>query len=112
MAREKKAVGLSELRLIRKVGFDCIPSNRAKLLCLLALRYPEKITNQEAAEACKLSRSAIYYWLDDLNKLDLVRKITTATSRDHSWSRYGWVLHKRYGRLLRLILGLKKKEIK
>ncbi len=110
MAREKACAGLSELRLIRKIGFDCIPSNRAKLLRLLALRFPDKISNQEAADACKLSRSAVYYWLDDLHKLDLVKKITIAGGSGHGWSRYTWVLRKHYGQLLRRILGLKRKR--
>lgn len=110
MAREKDVVGLSELRLIRKIGFDCIPGNRAKLLRLLAQRYPEKIKNQEAADACKLSRSAVYYWLDDLHKLDIVKKVTIAGGGGHGWARYSWILQKKYARLLRRILGLQSKK--
>lgn len=107
MAHEKNVVGLEELRLIRKVGFDCIPGNRATLLRILAQRYPEKITNHEAADVCKISRSAAFYWLDDLHKLKIINQITTAHGYGSGWSRYSWILREEYARLLKKILCMK-----
>ncbi len=95
MSREKGVVSFSEIRLIRKVAFDCLPGNRAKLLRHLAKIYPEKTTNQQASMVCNLSRSALYYWLDDLHQLGLVKKITTSGGSNYGWSRYSWVLRKK-----------------
>jgi hypothetical protein len=101
MAREKKVVGDDEIRLICKVGMDCIPSNRLRLLEFLAQKFSKSVNNQEAADACKLSRSAMFYWMDDLFQLELVEKIESTSNLNRSWSRYSWRLRGKYAKLLK-----------
>jgi hypothetical protein len=101
MAREKKVVGDEDVRLMLKVGMDCIPSNRLRLLEFLAQKFPKTVNNQDAADACKLSRSAMFYWMDDLFQLGLVKKITSSSSSNYGWSRYSWTLYDKYVQLLK-----------
>ncbi len=102
MAKEKNVVSTEELRLIRKVGIDCIPPNRVKFLRFLAEEYPSPVSNVEVGDACGISRSSAFYKLDDLYQLNLIDKIKTSTNLSvYEWQRYKWVLKEEYVNLLK-----------
>ncbi|MHC4123853.1 MAG: hypothetical protein ACYSSI_09795 [Planctomycetota bacterium] len=111
MVREKNVVGKDEVKIIQKVALDSIPSNRIMTLRFLAKSYPDGMTNIHIKEACKISRTSAFYWLDDLYQLGIVRKIDEASSRHYSWRRYKWILHKKYAKLLCRAWKIEKEDL-
>ncbi len=84
MARGLDAVGEDVFRIVLRVGMDCIPSIRAKLLSVLwGLRDGVQPT-VDIAEVAEVATDTARVWLEDLRLLGIVQRMAPAKNM-HVW---------------------------
>jgi len=76
MARNKHAVGQSEIDLVSRVALHAVSPKRLLLFTALLNHYPEEVSAVDIAEEIRFKEGTVALWLDDLYLLELVDRRT------------------------------------
>lgn len=103
MARQKKAVTKAEIHLVQRIAIHSISSKRIKLFEVLLSKHAVGISAAEIAEIMNFSQQCVYWWLQDLLLLGLVKK--NSELRGHKEVKK---YHLVKGKMLKRIMRIKK----
>lgn len=99
IAREKRLVTKSEVRLAQKVAIDSLTLKRLKLIQTMLSRHPQHVTAKWLAARLRFPSGVIHRWLEDLYLLDLVVRNNACRT---GYANYEWKLL--HGTFLKQIL--------
>jgi hypothetical protein len=74
LAMSAKTLGIQEQSIIKRIALDCIPKTRAKIIQVIK-HTTGLLSAEQIAQAVKLSRRMVYYYLEDMEFLEILQNV-------------------------------------